>query len=100
MADESPPPVFTYGRLVLWLVLALMLSSANNSFAANAGILKKLSSDLIHLDHLLRTYGPEANEARANLRAYTTRKNDELFPVSNIQYPPWYSSCFQPKSSV
>ena len=54
------------------LVLALMLSSANNSFAANAGIVKKLSSDLIHLDHLLRTYGPEANEARASLRAYTT----------------------------
>ena len=69
------------------LVLALMLSSANNSFAANAGIVKKLSSDLIHLDHLLRTYGPEANEARANLRAYTTSKNDELFPVSNVAAP-------------
>jgi hypothetical protein len=24
---ESPPPVFTYGRLVLWLVLLLMLLS-------------------------------------------------------------------------
>ena len=50
-------------------------------------IVKKLSSDLIHLDHLLRTYGPEANEARANLRAYTTSKNDELFPVSNVPAP-------------
>jgi hypothetical protein len=69
------------------LVLALMLSSANSSFAVNAGIVKKLSSDLIHLDHLLRTYGPEANEARASLRAYTTRKNDELFPVSAVSAP-------------
>jgi hypothetical protein len=69
------------------LVLALMLSSANSSFAVNAGIVKKLSSDLIHLDHLLRTYGPEANEARASLRAYTTRKNDELFPVSAVPAP-------------
>ena len=24
---ESPPPVFTYGRLALWLVLVLMLVS-------------------------------------------------------------------------
>jgi len=64
------------------LVLALMLSSANNSFAVNAGIVKKLSSDLIHLDHLLRAYGPDANDARASLRAYTTSKNDQLFPVA------------------
>ncbi|WP_147147588.1 bestrophin-like domain [Reyranella soli] len=66
------------------LVLALMLSSANSSFSVNAGIVKKLSSDLIHLDHLLRAYGPEADEARANLRAYTARKNDELFPASTV----------------
>ena len=48
---------------------------------------EEAESDLIHLDHLLRTYGPEANEARANLRAYTTMKNDELFPVSNVPAP-------------
>jgi hypothetical protein len=64
------------------LVLALMLSSANSSFSANAGIVKKLSSDLIHLDHLLRVYGPDANAARVDLRAYATKKNDELFGVS------------------
>jgi hypothetical protein len=64
------------------LVLALMLSSANSSFSVNAGIVKKLSSDLIHLDHMLRTYGPQANEARATVRAYATKKNEELFPVS------------------
>jgi len=64
------------------LVLALMLSSSNSSYSANAGIVKKLSSDLIHLDHLLRVYGPDANAARADLRAYATKKNDELFGVS------------------
>ncbi len=64
------------------LVLALMLSSANSSYSANAGIVKKLSSDLIHLDHLLRAYGPEANAARANLRTYAAKKNEELFLVS------------------
>ena len=66
------------------LVLALMLSSANSSFSVNAGIVKKLGSDLIHLDHILRIYGPEANEARGDLRAYATRKNEELFPVSGV----------------
>jgi hypothetical protein len=64
------------------LVLALMLSSANTSFSANAGIVKKLSADFIHLDHMLRAYGPQANEARAALHAYATKKNDELFPTA------------------
>ena len=64
------------------LVLALMLSSANSSFSVNAGIVKKLSSDLVHLDHLLRIYGPEAGAARRDLRAYASGKNEELFPVS------------------
>ncbi|HUF28578.1 MAG TPA: hypothetical protein VMM18_16485 [Gemmatimonadaceae bacterium] len=27
MADEAPPSVFRYGRLALWLVLALMIGS-------------------------------------------------------------------------
>jgi len=64
------------------LVLALMLSAANSTFSVNAGIIKKLGSDLINLDHTLRIYGPEASEARANLRGYAARKYDELFVAS------------------
>ena len=64
------------------LVLALMLSAANSTFSVNAGIVKKLGSDLIYLDHTLRIYGPEAAPARAILRAYAAGKNDELFPAS------------------
>ena len=64
------------------LVLALMLSSANSTFSVNAGIVKKLGSDLINLDHMLRIYGPEADKARSALRAYAARKNDELFSTS------------------
>jgi hypothetical protein len=87
LSDSSASAVKLMATIVVSLtslVLALMLSSANSSFSVNAGIVKKLSSDLIHLDHLLRTYGPEANEARASLRAYTTRKSDELFPASAV----------------
>ena len=64
------------------LVLALLLSSASSSFSTSTAILKKLSSDLIHLDHMLRIYGPDANEARATLRTYVAKKNEELFPSS------------------
>jgi Protein of unknown function (DUF4239) len=90
LSDSSASAVKLLATVVVSLtslVLALMLSSANSSFSVNAGIVKKLSSDLIHLDHLLRTYGPEANEARATLRAYTTRKSDELFPASAVPAP-------------
>ena len=90
MSDSSASVVKLLAAVVVSLtslVLALMLSSANSSFAVNAGIVKKLSSDLIHLDHLLRAYGTEANEARANLRVYVTKKNGELFPVSAVLAP-------------
>jgi len=65
------------------LVLALMLSAANSTFSVNAGIVKKLSSDLINLDHMLRMYGPDADAARSTLRAYASKKNAELFPASD-----------------
>jgi hypothetical protein len=66
------------------LVLALMLSAANSTFSVNAGIIKKLGSDVINLDHMLRIYGPEADAARTALRAYATKKNEELFPTSEV----------------
>jgi hypothetical protein len=87
LSDSSASVVKLLATVVVSLtslVLALMLSSANSTFSVNAGIVKKLSSDLIHLDHLLRTYGPEANEARASLRAYAAKKNEELFPLSTV----------------
>jgi hypothetical protein len=82
LSRESATAVKLAAALVVLLtslVLALMLSAANSSFSTNAGIVKKLGSDLIHLDHVLRIYGPEANGARADLRAYATWKNEELF---------------------
>lgn len=82
LSRESATAVKLAAALVVLLtslVLALMLSAANSSFSTNAGIVKKLGSDLIHLDHVLRIYGPEANDARADLRAYATWKNEELF---------------------
>ena len=64
------------------LVLALMLSAANGAYSVNAGIVTKLGADIVQLDHLLRSYGPEASEARASLRAYAGHKSEELFPAN------------------
>ncbi len=64
------------------LVLALMLSAANGAYSVNAGIVTKLGSDIIQLDHMLRAYGPEADAARVHLRDYTGRKSEELFPAA------------------
>ena len=64
------------------LVLALMLSAANGAYSVNAGIVTKLGSDIIQLDHMLRAYGPEADAARVHLRDYAGRKSEELFPAA------------------
>jgi hypothetical protein len=63
------------------LVLALMLSAANGAYSVNAGIVTKLGADIVQLDHVLRSYGPDATEARTNLRAYADHKREELFPA-------------------
>jgi len=63
------------------LVLALMLSTANGAYSVNAGIVTKLGSDIIQLDHMLRAYGPGADRARADLLAYASHKREELFPA-------------------
>src|SRR4051812_4102549 len=70
LAPESATVVKLAAAIVVSLtslVLALMLSSANSSFSVNAGIVKKLGSDFVHLDHMLRAYGPQADEARVRL---------------------------------
>jgi hypothetical protein len=50
------------------LVLGLLLSVADTSFRENQEQLMSTSSDLIRMDHLLRLYGPEANESLVLLR--------------------------------
>ena len=56
------------------LVLALMLSAANGAYSVNAGIVTKLGADIVQLDHLLRSYGPEATDARAKGKKVPAKK--------------------------
>lgn len=67
------------------LVLGLLLSVANTSFRENQEQLMSTSSDLIRMDHLLRLYGPEANEPRVLLRQYAQSMLQDVFPPDDRQ---------------
>jgi len=62
------------------LVLGLMISAANSSFAKRSDEIRELSLQAIRIDRSLRRYGPEAAEARAALRAWAIAKLQHLFP--------------------
>lgn len=62
------------------LVLGLMITAANSSFSARSDEVRELSLQLIRMDRNLRRYGPDANEARADLRMWAIAKLQQLFP--------------------
>lgn len=51
------------------LVLGLMLASAKGSFDNRNTTLNRIATDIIQLDRLMATYGPEAREVRGLLRS-------------------------------
>jgi hypothetical protein len=57
-----------------------MISAANTSFSARSDEVRKLSLQLIRMERNLRRYGPEADDARAKLRAWAIAKTQQLFP--------------------
>jgi ABC-type amino acid transport system permease subunit len=69
------------------LVLGLMISAANTSFSARSDEVRQLSLQLIRIDRNLRRYGPEAEDARAKLRAWATAKTQQLFPEKGQPNP-------------
>jgi hypothetical protein len=50
------------------LVLGLLVSSAKSSFDKTSDELTQTAARIVHLDHVLAQYGPEAKEIRASLR--------------------------------
>jgi hypothetical protein len=61
------------------LLLGLLISSANGSFAAQRSQVKHLASDIILLDQLLIRYGPEAQAVRDLLRSSVAPMVDEIW---------------------
>lgn len=69
------------------LVLGLMISAANTSFAARSDEIRQLSLQLIRVDRNLRRYGPEADPVRTTLRAWGHVKIQQLFPEKGQPQP-------------
>src|SRR3954470_20636475 len=70
------------------LVLSLMITAANRSFSARTDEVRELSLQLIRMKRNLRRYGPEADDARAKLRAWAEVKTQQLFPKQGEPRPP------------
>src|SRR6266850_6834292 len=62
------------------LVLGLMITAANSSFSARSDEVRELSLQIIRIDRNLRRYGSEADDARAQVRAWAVAKAQQLFP--------------------
>jgi hypothetical protein len=62
------------------LVLGLLISNANTSFATLGREVTGLSAQILRLNQILRRYGPETIPARETLRRYAELKTTDLFP--------------------
>src|SRR3954471_15420917 len=69
------------------LVLGLMISAANSSFAKRSDEVRELSLQVIRIERNLRRYGPEADDARGKLRAWAVIKLEQLSPITG-RVPP------------
>lgn len=71
------------GMLVTFaaLVLGLMTASAKTGFDTVGNDFRTYSADLIQLNTTLRQYGPDANEVRELLRAYTAAAIVSTWPA-------------------
>jgi hypothetical protein len=68
------------------LVLGLLIGAASSSFnTKNQEVV--LAADVVQLDHLLRSYGPEAEGLRDLLRRYAAMKTQDFFPEGSTQPP-------------
>jgi hypothetical protein len=69
------------------LVVSLLISNASSSYSARNGEITHLGANVVQLDHLLRRYGPQSEEARTALRQYLTVKLNDLFGPQEVRTP-------------
>jgi hypothetical protein len=67
------------------LVLSLLIASANNHYNTQRSELQSLSADVILLDRLLISYGPEAKEARDGLRDVVVVMHDRIWSRRGVK---------------
>lgn len=67
------------------LVLSLLIASANSSYNAERSELQSLSANVILLDRLLVSYGPEANVVRDTLREAIATTHERIWSPNGVQ---------------
>jgi hypothetical protein len=69
------------------LVLGLLIGAASNSFNTKNREVVLMAADMIQADHLLRRYGPEAEDSRDLLHRYIAMKIQDFFPEGKNDRP-------------
>ena len=67
------------------LVLSLLIVSANSQFNTQRSELQSLSANVILLDRLLISYGPEAKESRDGLRDVIVVMHDRIWSPGGVK---------------
>jgi len=67
------------------LVLGLLIASAQSSYRAQDTNLQKMAGDILQLDHLLVFYGPEAEDARDQLREAVAAALDAIWSPNGVK---------------
>ncbi|MFO1159265.1 MAG: hypothetical protein U1E60_10540 [Reyranellaceae bacterium] len=73
---------------ILAVVLGLMINSANAALEMQRGELRRIAADLILLDRLLESYGPEARPIRVLLRQGLEQLTDRIWAVNTAHSMP------------
>lgn len=67
------------------LVLSLLIASANSSYNAQRSELQSLAANVILLDKLLESFGPETRETREMLRSAVIASHERLWAPNRLQ---------------
>jgi hypothetical protein len=67
------------------LLVSLLISSAKTAYDARSNELLQASVDIVGIDRLLGHYGPEANDARAELRNSVRAAIERTWPTSGVR---------------
>src|SRR5215469_11510770 len=67
------------------LVLALLVSSAKDSFDSQKNGVTQLAASFVLLDRVLTEYGPETSQARAELHTVAVSAIDQLWASHSVQ---------------
>jgi hypothetical protein len=67
------------------LVLGLLIASAQSAYNSQSGRLQHIAADIIQLDHMLASYGPEAKDTRDLLREAVRTAHDRLWSSDGVR---------------